>query len=49
MPEELVEQLLKGSEFIAKNCIHDRIVITVEGVKLEEMKEFHPADETLLD
>lgn len=49
MPPELVRALLKGSEYIAENCLYDTIVITAEGVALENRKEFHPASETLID
>ncbi|MGT2755410.1 hypothetical protein [Streptococcus ovis] len=49
MPPKLIQNLLEVSEYLAKNCIHDKIIITVEGVSVEQTKEFHPASETLLD
>lgn len=49
MRPELIKHLLLGSEFLAQNCLHNQIIITVEGVRLVETKEFHPASETLLD
>lgn len=49
MEPELIEHLLLGSEFLAQNCLHDKIIITVEGIRLVETKEFHPASETLSD
>lgn len=49
MPEELIEQLLPVSEFLAKTCLHSKIIITVDGVYLVDTKEFHPASGTLED
>ncbi|HHL1113934.1 TPA: hypothetical protein ACQO4Q_001833, partial [Streptococcus pyogenes] len=49
MPEDLIKQLEAGSEFLAKTCLHSKIIITVDGVRLVETKEFHPVSGTLLD
>lgn len=49
MPEDLIKQLEAGSEFLAKTCLHSQIIITVDGIQLVEIKEFHPTSRTLLD
>lgn len=49
MSEDLIKQLEVGSEFLAKTCLHSQIIITVDGVRLVETKEFHPTSRTLLD
>lgn len=47
--QDLLDCLSKGVDFLANNCIHSQIVITVDGISLQDTKEFHPASETLLD
>ncbi|MBM6513396.1 hypothetical protein H7672_01875 [Streptococcus dysgalactiae subsp. equisimilis] len=47
MPEDLIKQLEAGSEFLAKTCLHSKIIITVDGIQLVETKEFHPRNELL--
>lgn len=49
MPEDLIKQLEAGSEFLAKTCLHSKIIITVDGIRLVETKEFRPVSGTLLD
>ncbi|CRH92965.1 Uncharacterised protein [Chlamydia trachomatis] len=45
----LLSTIFSLISYIAENCLHDKIVITAEGVALENRKEFHPASETLID
>lgn len=47
MPEDLIKQLEAGSKFLAKTCLHSKIIITVDGIQLVETKEFHPRNELL--
>ncbi|HHS2843983.1 TPA: hypothetical protein ACTEKC_001978 [Streptococcus agalactiae] len=47
MPEDLIKQLETGSKFLAKTCLHSKIIITVDGIQLVETKEFHPRNELL--
>ncbi|MBJ6746425.1 hypothetical protein JEQ21_08170 [Streptococcus sp. 121] len=49
LSQDLLGCLSKGVEFLASNCIHSQIIITVDGISLQDTKEFHPASETLLD
>ncbi|HEO4824230.1 TPA: hypothetical protein VA117_001206 [Streptococcus agalactiae] len=47
MPEDLIKQLEAGSKFLAKTCLHSKIIIRVDGIQLVETKEFHPRNELL--
>lgn len=49
LSQGLLGCLSKGVEFLASNCIHSQIIITVDGISLQDTKEFHSASETLLD
>ena len=49
MNKQMLEVLLGVSEHLAQSCIHEKVVITADGVYLEQTKEFHPISETLLD
>ena len=44
-----LEDLLTYSKVLKKNDFHSKIIISTDGVYLEQTKEFHPLDETLLD
>ena len=44
-----LEDLLTYSKLLKKNDFHSKIIISADGVYLEQTKEFHPLDETLLD
>lgn len=42
-----LEDLLTYSKVLKKNDFHSKIIISADGVYLEQTKEFHPLDETL--
>ena len=44
-----LEDLLTYSKALKKNDFHSKIIISADGVYLEQTKEFHPLDETQLD
>ena len=44
-----LDRLLDCAEYLKKNDFHSKIIISADGVYLEQTKEFHPLDETLLD
>lgn len=44
-----LEDLLSYSKLLKNNDFHSKIIISADGVYLEQTKEFHPLDETLLD
>ena len=44
-----LDRLLDCAEYLKKNDFHSKIVISADGVYLEQTKEFYPLDETLLD
>ena len=44
-----LEDLLTYSELLKNNDFHSKIIISADGVYLEQTKEFHPLDETQLD
>lgn len=44
-----LEDLLSYSKALKNNDFHSKIVISADGVYLEQTKEFHPLDETQLD
>ena len=44
-----LEILLPYAEYLKHNDFHSKIIISADGVYLEQTKEFHPLDETLLD
>ena len=44
-----LEDLLSYSKALKNNDFHSKIIISADGVYLEQTKEFHPLDETLLD
>ena len=44
-----LEDLLTYSKVLKKNDFHSKIIISADGVYLEQTKEFHPLDETQLD
>lgn len=44
-----LDRLLEHAEYLKKNDFHSKIVISADGVYLEQTKEFYPLDETLLD
>ena len=44
-----LEDLLTYSKMLKNNDFHSKIIISADGVYLEQTKEFHPLDETLLD
>ena len=45
----ILENLLIYSKELKQNDFHSKIIISADGVYLEQTKEFHPLDETLLD
>lgn len=49
MDKEIIQKLQEVSRYIGNTCMHDKIVITVDGIYLEETKEFHPVDGTWID
>lgn len=49
MEKELLAHLAHGVAFLVKDCLHSQIIITADGIRLVETKEFHPTSETLLD
>ena len=44
-----LEDLLSYSKLLKKNDFHSKIIISADGVYLEQTKEFHPLDETQWD
>lgn len=44
-----LEDLLIYSKELKNNDFHSKIIISADGVYLEQTKKFHPLDETLLD
>lgn len=44
-----LEDLLPYSKLLKNNDFHSKIIISADGVYLEQTKEFHPLDETQLD
>lgn len=44
-----LDRLLDHAKYLKKNDFHSKIIISADGVYLEQTKEFHPLDETLLD
>lgn len=44
-----LEDLLSYSKALKNNDFHSKIVISADGVYLEQTKEFYPLDETQLD
>ena len=44
-----LEDLLSYSKLLKNNDFHSKIIISADGVYLEQTKEFHPLDETQLD
>ncbi len=47
--KDILENLLIYSKELKRNDFHSKIIISADGVYLEQTKEFHPLDETLLD
>lgn len=47
--KDILENLLIYSKELKQNDFHSKIIISADGVYLEQTKEFHPLDETLLD
>lgn len=47
--KDILENLLIYSKELKQNDFHSKIIISADGVHLEQTKEFHPLDETLLD
>ena len=47
--KEILENLLIYSKALKNSDFHSKIIISADGVYLEQTKEFHPLDETLLD
>ena len=45
----ILEDLLIYSKALKNSDLHSKIIISADGVYLEQTKEFHPLDETLLD
>ena len=45
----ILEDLLIYSKTLKNSDFHSKIIISADGVYLEQTKEFHPLDETLLD
>lgn len=45
----ILENLLIYSKELKQNDFHAKIIISADGVYLDQTKEFHPLDETLLD
>lgn len=44
-----LDRLLEHAKYLKKNDFHSKIIISADGVYLEQTKEFHPLDETPLD
>lgn len=44
-----LEDFLSYSKALKNNDFHSKIIISADGVYLEQTKEFHPLDETLMD
>ena len=44
-----LEDLLSYSKLLKNNYFHSKIIISADGVYLEQTKEFYPLNETLLD
>ena len=44
-----LDRLLDHAKYLKKNDFHSKIIISADGVYLEQTKEFYPLDETLLD
>ena len=47
--KDILENLLIYSKALKNSDFHSKIIISADGVYLEQTKEFHPLDETLLD
>lgn len=47
--KDILKDLLIYSKELKQNDFHSKIIISADGVYLEQTKEFHPLDETLLD
>lgn len=47
--KDILENLLIYSKELKRNDFHSKIIISADGVYLEQTKKFHPLDETLLD
>lgn len=47
--KDILENLLIYSKELKQNDFHSKIIISADGVYLEQTKEFHPLDETQLD
>ena len=47
--KDILENLLIYSKELKQNDFHSKIIITADGVYLEQTKEFYPFDETQLD
>lgn len=47
--KDILENLLIYSRVLKNSDFHAKIIISADGVYLDETKEFHPLDETLLD
>ena len=47
--KDILKDLLVYSKKLKQNDFHSKIIISADGVYLEQTKEFHPLDETLLD
>ena len=46
--KDILENLLVYSKELKRNDFHAKIIISADGVYLDQTKEFHPLDETLL-
>ena len=44
-----LDRLLDHAKYLKKNDFHSKIIISADGVYLEQTKEFYPLDENLLD
>ena len=47
--KDILDNLLIYSKALKNSDFHSKIIISADGVYLEQTKEFHPLDETLLD
>ena len=47
--KDILKDLLVYSKKLKQNDFHSKIIISADGVYLEQTKEFRPLDETLLD
>ena len=47
--KDILENLLIYSKALKNSDFHSKIIISADGVYLDQTKEFHPLDETLLD